>query len=291
MIGIIAVLVALAGLMISAITDIKTGYVPNLVSHSLIAIGAVFVIFTFPFNDALMIYGLAIAVFAIGFLLYIFGQMGGGDVKLFTAITLLIPFYPVALFPIMNTLGIQPAVPYYPFIVSVYVLFGILFMFVVPLNYLPKIRRIKNKIKDYKRKMRTGTIFCLILLPVFAIWFLYFRALALLAIPMALTLLIIPFKDDIVEHFFAQKKKIKDLDDDDVIALEMLDKDVKKKLSLQRKTLMDKELKKVKALARKHNIKEVIVCEGMPRAVPMILAAVALSLIFGDVLLFLILNA
>ena len=53
---------------------------------------------------------------------------------------------------------------------------------------------------------------------------------------------------------------------------------------------MASELKKLKARARKHNIKEVIVCEGMPRVVPMILAAVVLSLIFGDILLFLILS-
>lgn len=286
----INIAVILAGLIASSITDFKTGYVPNVLSHSLIAIGAVFVVFAFPLDEALFIYAIAAAVFAVGYVLYIFGQMGGGDVKLFTAIALLVPFYPAVLLPTMQSLGIDPAIPYYPFIVSVFILFGILFMLVVPLGYLPKIMRAKKKIKDYDRKIKTGLAYCMVLIPIGIFWAVYFKALILILIPMALSLLIIPFKDDIVEQFFAQKKKIQKLDDDDVIALELVDGKIKSKLGLWRKTLTNRELKKVKALAKKHNIKEITVCEGMPRAVPIILAAVVLSLIFGDVLLFLILN-
>jgi len=286
----INVLVMLIGLIGASITDLKTGYVPNILSHALILAGVVFVFFEFPLDLALSIYGVAIAVFAAGYILYISGQMGGGDVKLFTALTLLIPIYPSSLVSIMNSIGIQPAIPSYPFIISVFILFGILFMIVIPLQYIPKVYKARDKIEFYDKKIRISIAFSLLLVPVFALWFVYFKALIILTLPMLLTLFIIPFKDDIMKHFFAQKKDVQKLDDDDVIALELINDKVKKKLGLWRKTPTKKELEKIKKLAKKYHIKQITVCENMPKAVPIILAAFILSLIFGDVLLFLLMN-
>ncbi|MBI4214525.1 prepilin peptidase, partial [archaeon] len=127
---------ALAGVAYSAFTDLKTGYVEDWLSHAMIVSGIVLALFTLPAGDMLWTLALSAVVFVAGLAAYSFGQMGGGDVKLFTAIALLIPAQPRFL---SAFLGIQPAPAVYPFIVSVFVLSGILYMYVIPVIFLRKL--------------------------------------------------------------------------------------------------------------------------------------------------------
>jgi len=288
MLELIGVIVALLGVAYSSYTDLKTGDVSDRLSHSMIGLGAILVAFSFPFWQAVTIIGLGILVFALGFLLYIFGQMGGGDVKLFTALTLLVPYYPNALRPLSEAIGINPVSSTLPFIVSVFILSGIFFMLFIPLMYLRKISAKRNKIKDYKRKILTGLVYCAILSPILFIWFMKSTPIALIFIPMFFALMIIPFKDDIVVLFFARKKKIAYLNDDDVLALESMSKTTIAKLGLWRKTFTPMELRKIKERARKYRIATVMVCEDLPKYVPYIFASLVLNLIFGDVFIYLL---
>jgi hypothetical protein len=288
MLELIGVIVALLGVAYSSYTDLKTGDVSDRLSHSMIGIGAILVAFSFPFWQAATIIGLGILVFALGFLLYIFGQMGGGDVKLFTALTLLVPYYPASLRPLSEAIGINPVSSALPLIVSVFILSGIFFMLFIPLMYLRKISAKRNKIKDYKRKILTGLVYCAILSPILFIWFMKSTPIALIFIPMFFALMIIPFKDDIVVLFFARKKKIAYLNDDDVLAVESMSKTTIAKLGLWRKTFTTLELKKIKERARKYKITTVMVCEDLPKYVPYIFASLVLNLLFGDVFIYLL---
>lgn len=291
------VLIAIAGTLYGAYTDYKTGYVSDLVTHSMMALGVFLVLLTYPINQALQVFAVAAAVFAVGFLMYCFGQVGGGDVKLFAALALLVPVYPAETMKgITQAIGITPAVPPYPFILSVFILFSILFMSVISFAYIGKIRKRKGKIKDFGKKSRKGIMWGIALLPLAALWLLQMSRIAqplfaacifLIFVPIAASLFIIPFKEDIIRLFFAQKKEIAKLDDDDVLALELIDERTKKKLGLWRKTFTNTELNKIKALAKKLGIKTITVCENMPRAVPYIFAALIVNLIFGDFLLWL----
>jgi Flp pilus assembly protein protease CpaA len=281
MIGVIA---ALLGTLYSSYTDIKTGYVNDNLAHAMILLGAILVPIFWP-QKMLLIYGVALAVFLAGFGLYLFGQMGGGDMKLFTALALLIPFYPAELVPFAGSLGISPVNSGYPFILSVFVFSGILFMFFMPAIFLRKIYRARRKIDGFGRKLRMGAIYSCILVPLFIFWSYFSYALVLLFLPMIAVMFLYPFKDDIVKHFFAERKRIADLNDDDVIALECLDERTKRVLGLWRKTFTSRELGRIKARAKKAKMTYITVCENMPKYVPYIFASLVLNLIFGDVLL------
>jgi hypothetical protein len=288
MLEIIGAVIALLGVAYSSYTDIKTGEVSDRLSHAMIGLGAILVAFSFPFWQAVTIIGLGILVFALGFILYIFGQIGGGDVKLFTALILLIPYYPASLRPLSEAIGINPVPSTLPFIVSVFILSGIFFMLFIPLIYLRKLSAKRKKIKDFRRKVITGLVYCAILSPILMIWFMKSIPIALVFVPMFFALMIIPFKDDIVVLFFARKKKIAYLNDDDVLALESMSKTTIAKLGLWRKTFTLIELKKIKERARKYKITTVMVCEDLPKYVPYIFASLVLNLLFGDVFIYLL---
>jgi hypothetical protein len=287
MLDIIGVIIALLGTLYSSYTDIKTGEVSEKLVYSMIGIGVILVILDYSMSSAIWIFGLAALVFALGFALYIFGQIGGGDVFLFTALALLVPNYPAFLKPLMAQLGISPVTPIYPFIVPVFLMSGIFFMVVIPTIYLRKLFKQKKRIEDFRRKVLYGLIYCAVFLPLIYMWSRLSSLIAVLFIPMFFAFMIIPFKDDVVRLFFARKKKVSALNDDDVLALEVMSQGVIKKLGLWRKTFTKLELGKIKERAKKYKITTVMVCEDLPKYVPYIFASLVLNLIFGDVFFYL----
>jgi hypothetical protein len=289
MLDIIGVIVALIGTAYSSYTDIKTGEVSDRLSHTMIGIGVILVAFSYPLYTALWILALGTIVFVLGFIFYIFGQMGGGDVKLFTAITLLVPYYPQSILQFVSSLGITPLASPYPFIIPVFILSGIFFMLIIPLFYLRKLFAKSKKIKDFRKKVINGLIYCAILAPIIYMWLSISKFITLLFVPMFFALMIIPFKNDIVALFFARKKRIADLNDDDVLALECMDKKTIDRLWLWRKTFTGIELKKIKERAKKYKISTVLVCEDLPKYVPYIFLSLVLNLIVGDVFHYLLL--
>jgi hypothetical protein len=288
MLELIGVIVALLGVAYSSYTDLKTGEVSDKLSHSMIGVGAILVAFTYPFWQAVTIMGIGVLVFILGFILYIFGQMGGGDVKLFTALALLIPYYPESLRPISEALGITPVSSNFPFIASVFVLSGIFFMLFIPPIYLRKLYSKRKKVKEFGKKILTGIVYCLILSPIVYIWLGISKLIAVLFIPMFFALLIVPFKDDVVVLFFSRKKRVSDLNDDDVLALESMSRETIAKLGLWRKTFTPPELKKIKARANKYKIRMVMVCEDLPKYVPYIFASLVINLLVGDIFIYLL---
>ena len=247
----IPILIALAGTAYSAWTDFKTGFVSDFVSHAMIAAGVAFTLYfnLGNLNNALPTFAIAAGVFGIGFLMYLFGQLGGGDVKLFTGLTLLVPHYPAAL---AGVGGVVPQIPSYPFIVSLFLLSGLLFMFVMPPLYLKQLWNKKRKIESFNKKLATGALYIAIILPMLYFWTQISKATVVIFVPMAFGMLIIPFKNDIVSLFFATKKPVAKLDEEDVLALEVIDAKVKKKLGLWRKTFTNRELEGIKKKAKQH---------------------------------------
>ena len=184
----IGLLVALAGTAYSAYTDIRTGYVEDWLSHAMIVCGIALTVFTLPMQAALTTLAIAGIVFAAGFAAYSFGQMGGGDVKLFTAIALLVPQQPAWLSAMF---GVQPAHATYPFIASVFVLSGIAYMYVIPVVFLRRITACKEKVQKYDAKLRKGLLFAALLVPIFAFWLYISPAFLILVFPMAATMMLV----------------------------------------------------------------------------------------------------
>ena len=279
------VLIVFFGLLFSTYTDIKTGYVEDWMSHAMILLGIVLVPIFYP-TQILLSYLIAAVIFLAGYLLYIYGNMGGGDIKLFTAIALLIPFYNETIASYFSFLGIKQVFAPYPFILSIFLLSGILFMIFISVQYSIRVIRLRKKLDNFKRKSMKGLMYALLLLPVFYYWSYMSLPMAMMYFPVALTCFIMPFKDDFVKFFFAQKKLVSKLDDDDILALELMDEKLKKKLGVKRKTHSLKELIRIKANARKNRIRTVLVCENLPKFVPYIMASFILNIATGDFFLY-----
>jgi len=82
-------IVILAGL-IAAYTDYKTGYIYDWLNWTFIGLGAILAFFS---PNVLWAYGQFAIVFAIGYLFYKTGKIGGGDIKFFAGLSLFFPFY------------------------------------------------------------------------------------------------------------------------------------------------------------------------------------------------------
>ncbi len=285
------ILVALLGTAYVAYTDWKTGYMPDKVTHAMIAFGIIWALL-FMQNDLVYVFGLAAVVFIVGFLAYIFGQLGGGDVKLFTAIALLLPSYPKELVPILNSIGIHPVFAAYPFILAVFLFAGLLGpMFFTSISYLSKLYQIRRKVKDYQRKVLTGVAYSVLFIPIIYLYGGVLPSIYLIFLPMVTAFLLIPFKNDVLEQFSIEEKDISKLNDDDIIALEFLSESTKKKLNLWRKTFTSPELKKIKEAAKKVKIKRIKVYENLPKFGPYILISLIVNLILGDVFLYVLFNS
>ncbi|MEM0372481.1 MAG: A24 family peptidase [archaeon] len=287
MIELIPVLVALVATTICAYDDWRTSYLNDKLVYAFLAFSIAWV-FLFS-QDIASTFLIAGAVFGVGFVAYLFGQIGGGDVFLFTVLALLLPYYPSSFAPVAEFLGFSPVVGSpFPFVLSVFLLAGMLgpMLFYSSLYFI-RIVRIRKKIKDFSKKIAKSLVYCAVLVPLFFFWHSFSSGMFLLFFPMATSFLILPFKDDVTRFFCLEKKKVSRINDDDVIALEFMSEKTKKKLGLWRRTLTKPEIKKFKALARKAKVTSVPVCEHLPKFVPFMLLSLVINLLLGDVILYL----
>ena len=289
-IQLVPVLVAVVGTALLAYTDYKTTYMPDKYTHSMLLIGLVWlVLFNSSPASAFLI---ALITFAVLFLMYLFGQIGGGDVKLFTALALLIPSYPKVLYPFLNSIGLSPIISSpIPFVFSVFLLAGLLGpMFFVSIWYFYKLYKIREKVKGYDAKILKSSVLILFSIPLIYYFYSFSHGFIFIFLPVITSFLILPFKNDMLKHFSMKKKKVKDLNDDDVLALEFISKSKKKKLGLWRKTFTSSELKRIKAKAKKLKIKEVEVYDYLPQFGPFIFVSLIINLLIGDFLIYLAVN-
>lgn len=116
-IPLICTIIAIIACFYASYTDLKSGIIQNKLTFSLIGLGivlnAVYAVMTN--NIWFIVTGLIFTavIFVLGYIFWKFGAWAGGDVKLFTALAALLPFYPLVLnynvfgveFPINATYG------------------------------------------------------------------------------------------------------------------------------------------------------------------------------------------
>ncbi len=87
--------IALAGSSLAGAWDLKTTEIPDIIPHVMIVLGLVFWGFqSYILHDYWLVIQSALvgsAFLGFGFLMYYFGQWGGGDAKIFSAIGFLVP--------------------------------------------------------------------------------------------------------------------------------------------------------------------------------------------------------
>lgn len=169
-IPLITIIIAVVVCVYASYSDLKEGVIRNKLTFPLIAIGIVLnaiYVFTstasiFLFIECVVVTGV---IFALGYIFWKMGAWAGGDVKLFTALAALLPFYAIPLYPSLVTyqiLGVQfPAEAIYPFpftliinsILSI-LPFLLIYVFYIVIKNKPHLMgELASPIKDYKKNI------------------------------------------------------------------------------------------------------------------------------------------
>jgi len=254
--------VLLAGCAAGAYTDAKTGLIFDKITYPMIAAGILLNLIEWN----LLFLAIGASVFAIGYAVYYLGKIGGGDVKLFTAIAFLLPFYGKQLF-LLDSLFVAAL-----FAVTFYAIF-----------FVTKYARKGISWKENKGSAKKAAGFAIIivayLVALAQLGAVALTTVALLALPLGLALLFMAFEHGIRRCFFLRYVKLGELDEDEVIAAEFLNKKTKQKLQLHLKGVFGK---KEIAILRKMGLKKVPVYRDMPPFAPFVLLGCIAALAAPD---------
>jgi preflagellin peptidase FlaK len=169
-IPLITIIIALVACIYASYSDLKEGVIRNNLTFPLIAIGIVLnaiYVFTssasiFLFIECAVVTGV---IFVLGYIFWKMGAWAGGDVKLFTALAALLPFYAIPLYPSLvnyHILGVPfPAEAVYPFpftliinsILSILPFLLIYVFYIVVKNKPHLIGELTTPIKQYKKNI------------------------------------------------------------------------------------------------------------------------------------------
>ncbi len=275
MILLIREIVVLIGSFLAAYTDFKTGYIYDKITYPMIATGIFLNLFELgkqiSIERFLELFGVGIAFFVLGYGMYWLGKVGGGDVKLFTGIGLLLPFFgkffPLNIFALNSLIwaGISSLAFYGTYYIIKYAKKGI------DLN--------ENK----KGIKKAGGLTILIGFYFFLVYSAGLEKLIfILMIPLSISLIFIALEKGIKKEFFLKKIPVKEIEEDEVIAVEFEDKKVLKELALGLKGLIGE---KEKIELKKKGITEVLVYRNLPKFGPFIFIGVLINLVFPDLLI------
>lgn len=264
------IIILLIACGVAAYTDHKTGYIYDWISIPLIIIGLIINIFSMSLYPLLTTIGITVAIYLIGLIFYNLGKLGGGDIKLFMGINLILPYFNGELF-----------------FLWVLIFASMLSVLIVSIIYLFKlIKQKKITSKIFQRKLLIFKSLSLFLLYFF---FLYFaieirgmsKWIYLSLLPMFFGSLIIIVEKEIKQYIYLRKKAITKLEEGDVLAKEFMSFTFIKKYKLEKiNVLENKDIKRIKELSKKTSIRVVPIYDNLPRFGPYILLGALFVLIF-----------
>lgn len=253
----------LIGTATGAVTDARTGYIYDWITYPMIAAGIILA----AVQQQWLNLEVAAALFAVLFLAYKFGKLGGGDVKLFTGIALLNPTnQPAFLLTTMFFAAIGAIIFY-----STY--------------YTSKYLRSGGNIKENKSGIIKAALLGAAIAAYFAMMTSYglmgTGSAALLAIPLFFGLLFIALQEGIQKKFFEASVGVSKLEEDEVMAE---GRNTAKVLKIMGKKQLIGE--KEKAMLKKAGIKAVYVLRKLPPFAPFILLGVIGAILQPDFLFY-----
>jgi preflagellin peptidase FlaK len=163
-IPLIAIIIAIVASIYASYSDLRWSIIPNKLTFPLIGLGIILNgIYYITIGNLLLLLGtliVTILIFVFGYIFWKMGAWAGGDVKLFTALAALIPFYPALLnyhlfninfpitasYPFPLTLIINSILSMLPFLL-IYV------SFIVIKNKPYLISELLSPIKDYRKNI------------------------------------------------------------------------------------------------------------------------------------------
>lgn len=261
---------ALLGAFVGTYFDIwNKRKVPDRFLYAFLAIALLVNIIFFD-SDLLLYTAVVVApLLLFGYLFYMLGYVGGADIVMIASLALLLPIPPSVLGMSVN----------YPFILLV-----LLFAFTGAAIYLAAYFGIRlAKAKEAKADVR----YLLLLLPyAFAVWLLLQLQLfpPLFFFIFSITLLLCVFfltYRNAINRMMVERLPLKRLEQEDVLALEFMDKETVWRYRLQRLVTAD-ELKRL----RKLKLKEIWVYTKLPPFLPFIAIGLLLALLLGNQIVF-----
>lgn len=271
---------ALLGAAIGSYYDLANNKnVPNFFLYGFLALA--FIVNIAAFDPAVTWYGMAVGglVFAATYVLYKTGKLGGADAFLLAGITLLLPVQPISLLIVE-----QPQYPSLPFAFYLFAASGASFMAYMLLRSFPIAF---NALKTGGKIPQGAWMGAVGMLVAFAI-FSYVASQnpvlppAFIMLMSALVLVVIYFTlfQDAINLSMMEWVAPHDVEVEDVLAVEHMDKAQVSKLRLAR--LVDDAMH---ARLQKSGIKKVPVYKGLPPFIPHIFIGLALCLLFGNIML------
>lgn len=234
-------------------------------------LGVAFLVNLVFYQETLFWFSLAVAAFfsAIGYLFYRVGQLGGADVFVLAAIMLLLPIHPSFENMPFNM----------PFVFSVIIFSGVAFALYVLGFFSWKLLQVEAK---------PNIIYALMFIPYLLFAYVYVNSFlfspvyfAFITILLFATIFFMMFKESL-NRLLAEEMPVSQLEPEDVLALEVMNKDMIERYKLKR-LLTKEEI----ARLRKTRISEVSVYTKLPPFIPFILAGMLLGLFFARNLLLL----
>ncbi|MFH0836213.1 MAG: A24 family peptidase [Candidatus Micrarchaeota archaeon] len=272
----------LVGTGAAAVQDAKTSYIDDRITGSMIVLGAVLNLLENDQSFWWSAFGIAFVIAVAGYAMYRLGQFGGGDVLLFLGLQLLLPFYPSGVFN-----AAFPSEFYvYPFVLSVFLAASYFSVLGSGAWYAWRIveKKIALPRKDF-------FIFVVLSAASIGFWFvipLGFMQKAFFTCLFIPGLFLMVFKKQITDKLVVRKIPIKEIEDEDILAIDKLPKRLVAKYGLER-VLTKKQVGLLKKIRRDTKRKLFPVCKELPRFGPYILAGLIASLLVRDLFLWVLL--
>ncbi len=266
----IRVIIAFLGTAAAAYYDLfNKKNVPDQFLYGFLAIA--FLTNLILYEENLFWFSLAVAAFfsAVGYLFYKMGQLGGADVFVLASIILLLPIHPSFVAMSFNM----------PFILSVIIFSGVLFALYVLVYFGWKLSQVEAK---------PNLLYALMFIPYLLFAYVYvnsflFSPLYFIFVTILLfaTIFFMMYRDSLI-RLLAEELPVAQLEPEDVLALEIMNKDMVKRYKLPR-LLTKGEVERIK----KTKLTELWVYTRLPPFIPFLLIGMVLSLLFANSLLFL----
>ncbi|MBN2127695.1 MAG: prepilin peptidase [Candidatus Diapherotrites archaeon] len=249
---------------VGSYTDFKTGLINDWITLPLIGIGILLNLIFFDLNSLL----LGLIVFVLGYGSYYLGKLGGGDVKLFTGMAFVLPFFEGKIF-VLSALFFAA--------ISSVIFYSVFY----------SIKYLRKGIEFELIKKKIPLVLITVLLFVFYFWFVIessfvsIELTALIFCTVLFGLIFFIFEEGIRKEFFLKKIKTNELEEDEVPAPQTIE-EIKKIFPLGFKGVIGK---KEKQELIKAGITKVFVYRDLPKFGPFIFIGSVLAMILPPITL------
>jgi hypothetical protein len=264
----IRVLLAFIGVGVATYYDLfNKKNIPDVFLYAFL--GVSLLVNAFFYEPTLFWFSLAVAAFfsAVGYLFYRVGQLGGADVFILASVMLLLPLHPSFVGMSFNL----------PFVFSIIIFSGVAFALYVLLFFGWKLLKTEAKPKYfYLLLFIPYLLFAYVYVNSFLFSPVYFIFITILLFAVILFMM---FRES-MNMLLAEELPVSQIEPEDVLALEVMNKDLIERYKLQRLVTRE-ELARI----RKTKITELWVYTKLPPFIPFILLGMILSMFFAKNLL------